>query len=86
MDGLTVLFLTIFCIFLDFKFLFAKVLLEPKIISTPEIVVVSTLVEVPILEEILDNSFLMSFFSIILTPDIFKELVELDFIILEFID
>ena len=61
-------------------------LLEPKIISTPEIVVVSTLVEVPILEEILDNSFLKSLFPIILTPDSFKELVELDFIILELID
>jgi hypothetical protein len=62
------------------------VLLEPKIISTPEIVVVSTLVGVPILEEEFDSSFLKSLFSIILTPDSFKKLVELDFIILEFID
>ena len=61
-------------------------LLEPKIISTPEIVVASTLVEVPILEEILDNSFLKSLFPIILTPGSFKELEELDFIMLEFID
>ena len=85
MDSVTALFCTVFRILLGFLLLFARKLLEPKIISTPEIVVDSTLVGEPILEEIFNNSFLKSLLFMILTPDNFMLLVELDFITLDFI-